>query len=405
MIENNSDTPTEETPITPTEIKAISQNPEETMTIGRLIKMKREEKNLSLKVISQQTKIHLALLENLEADKFDNLPSKTYVRGFIKSTCKILNMDQKHALHLLDMAYAKENPKTTEALLNKEIKTEAARNTLSPLTSTTLNHAKIITPSTAFLLAKIVAGFMAIGIIGFNIKSYVQKSSEDLEVKLPEVLTTIPKKKDPPPSLPPKITTANPKIEEPIQINLIQDKNTKSDVTVNDIKLKTISIGEKQYVNDNSLSEETLKELLPAKYRIQPVKGTETIFINAAEGESWLTYKVDDKPIKKYVLRQGRTLFLQGAVIRLFIGNTHSLKVFYNNTLINLNNTNKSGVKNLVIPEELKTKYLAPLFVFQEDGTVLTSDEFLKENQTKPKTPPVSPPVESAKPQLKIKDL
>ena len=219
----------------------------------------------------------------------------------------------------------------------------------------------------------------------------MEKSSEDTDVKLPEVLTTLHKKKPPVKKEAPKPIETEPKVEEPIQVNLIQDKNTKSDVTVNDINLQTISIGERQFAEDTSMSAEKIKEALPAKYIVTPVKGTETVFINATEGDSWLTYKVDDKDIKKYVLRQGRTLFLRGSLIRLFIGNTYSLKVFYNNKPINLNIVNKSGVKNLVIPEEMKTKYMAPLFVFQEDGTVMTSDEYLKVNQegkaTKVKSP------------------
>lgn len=404
MTENNNDTPTEEMNSTPVETTTLAQTIDETLTIGRLIKMKREEKNLSLKVISQQTKIHIGLLENLEADQFDKLPSKTYVRGFIKSTSKILNMDQELALHLLDMAYAKKDPKSAY-VPNKEIRTETARNTLSTITSTPLETVKSVTASTSIFLAKTAVVVLIIGVVGFNVKNYIQKSSEESEVKLPEVLTTLHKKKAPAPKPAPKPVEVEPKIEEPIQVNLIQDKNLKTDVTVKDINLKTISIGEKQYVEDNSVSEEAQKELLPAKYRFPVKKGTETVFINASEGESWLTYKVDDKEIKKFVLRQGRTLFLSGSVIRIFMGNTHSLKVFYNNKLINLNATNKSGVKNLVLPEELKTKYLAPLFVFQEDGTVVTSDEFLKENQAKTKTPPPAPAAEGLKPQVKTKNL
>jgi len=404
MTENNNDTPTE-TNSTPVETTTPSQHIDETLTIGRLIKIKREEKNLSLKVISQQTKIHIGLLESLEADQFDKLPSKTYVRGFIKSTSKILNMDQELALHLLDMAYAKKDPKATYTSANKEIRTETARNTLSTITSTPLETVKSVTASSTIFLAKTAVVVLIIGVVGFNVKNYIQKSSEESEVKLPEVLTTLHKKKDPAPKPAPKPVETEPKVEEPIQVNLIQDKNLKTDVTVNDINLKTISIGEKQYVDDNSVSEEAQKELLPEKYRFPPKKGTQTVFINAAEGESWLTYKVDDKEIKKFVLRQGRTLFLSGSVIRLFMGNTHSLRVFYNNKLINLNATNKSGVKNLVLPEELKTKYLSPLFVFQEDGTVLTSDEFLKENQAKTKTPPPDPAAEGLKPQVKTKNL
>ena len=397
--ETNSTGPTHVTPVQTTHV-------DESMTIGRLLKTKREEKGLSLKVISQQTKIHIGLLESLEADQFDKLPSKTYVRGFIKSTSKILNMDQEFALHLLDMAYAKKDNLKAPSIPNKEMRTETARNTLSAIASTQLDTVKSVTASSSLFLAKAAVVILIVGVVGFNIKNFMEKSTDEAEMKLPEVLTTLHKKKAPAPKPETKPAVVEPKVEEPIQVNLIQDKNQKNtDVTVNDINLKTISIGEKQYVEDTSMPEADQKELLPAKYRIQPVKGTETVFINAVDGESWLTYKVDDKDIKKFVLRQGRTLFLSGKVIRLFMGNTHSLKVFYNNKLINLNATNKSGVKNLVLPEELKTKYLAPLFVFLDDGSVVTSDEYLKENQAKAKTPPPAPAAEAPKTQVKTKNL
>jgi cytoskeleton protein RodZ len=374
-------------------IEAVAEPVIDTTTIGQLIRKKREEKNLSLKVISQQTKIHIGLLESLEADQFDKLPSKTYVRGFIKSTGKILGLDQEYALGLLDKAYSKNSP-TSAHVPNQEMRTETARNTLSAIASTPMETVRSVTASTGIFFIKALAVVVLIGIAGYNVKNYIKRSAEESEIKLPEVLTTLHKKKPAVVKAPPKPVVAEVKKEEPIAINIIQDKNQKVDVTVKDINLKTISLGEKQFVEDTSVSAEAQKELLPAKYRITPVKGTETVYINATDGDSWLTYKVDDKDIKKYVLRQGRTLFLRGEVIRLFLGNTNSLKVFYNNKLLNLNISNKSGVKNLVFPEELKTKYMAPLFVFQDDGTVVTSDDFLKANQAKGKAPApaVAPP-------------
>ena len=386
MTEENN---TEENTINQTPaVEVISTAPAEpAMTIGKLIKTKREERGLSLKVISQQTKIHIGLLENLEADQFEKLPSKTYVRGFIKSTAKILGLDQDFALHLLDMAYDKNNSATKNPVQNQEMKTETARNTLTSMAATPLETVKSVTASSTVFLAKSAVVILIVGIVGFNIKNFMDKPTDDEEVKLPEVMTTLHKKKAPAPKPVVKVPEQVAKPEVPIQVNLIQDKNQKVDVTVNDINLQTISLGEKQFVDDNSMSAERMNELFPAKYRIQSPKGTETIFINASEGDSWLTYKVDDKDIKKYVLRQGRTLFLRGSVIRLFIGNTKSLKAFYNNKPINLASGNK-GVKNIVLPEELKTKYMAPLFVFQDDGSVVTSDEYLKAHQGKPLPPP-----------------
>lgn len=370
-------------PITPAVEATATAFAEPTITIGKLIKQKREERGLSLKVISQQTKIHIGLLENLEADQFDKLPSKTYVRGFIKSTAKILQLDQDFALHLLDMAYAKNEPILKHLAPNQEMRNETARNTLTSMAATPMETVKSVTASSTVFLAKSAVVVLIVGIVGFNIKNFMDKSTDESEIKLPEVLTTLHRKKAPAPKKEAAAPALPAKPAEPIQVNLIQDKNQKVDVTVNDINLQTISLGDKQFVEDTSMSKERMNELFPAKYRVVSPKGTETIFINASEGDSWLTYKVDDKEIKKYVLRQGRTLFLRGTLIRLFVGNTKSLKAFYNNKPINLASGNK-GVKNIVLPEELKTKYMAPLFVFQEDGSVVTSDDYLKTHQGKP---------------------
>lgn len=360
-----------------------AQSEDVNLNIGDLIRNKREEKGLSLKVISQQTKIHIGLLESLEANQFEKLPSKAYVRGFVKSTCKILGIEQELALHLLDVAYEKSESKIKTPVQNQEIKAEAARNTLTTMSETPLETVKSVTASSAVFLTKAAVVVLIVGIVGFNVKNFMEKSSDETETKLPEVLSTLHKKTAPAPRPVVKPEPVVEKPEEPIQVNLIQDKNQKVDVTVNDINLSTISLGEKQFAEEK-MDQEKIDELLPAKYRVQPVKGMETIFINASKGDSWLTYKVDDKDIKKFVLRQGRTLFLRGGVIRLFIGNTKSLSVFYNNKPVNISVGTKTGVKNIVLPEELKTKYMAPLFVFQDDGTVMTSDEYLKSNQNKP---------------------
>lgn len=97
------------------------------------------------------------------------------------------------------------------------------------------------------------------------------------------------------------------------------------------------------------------------------------------------------KKLRNLSFAKCRTLFLRGEKIRLFIGNSKVLKIFYNNNPISLNA--KSSVKNVVFPEELKTKYLNPLFVFQKDGSVVTSEEYVKLNKkdAAPMTTPSSP--------------
>ena len=389
---------------TQSENNSSEKMPDTNMTIGRLIMKTREEKGLSLKTISQQTKIHIGLLENLEADQFEKLPSKAYVRGFVKSAAKILSLDQNYALELLDKAYV-ENPQAKkEETPNNEMRNETARNTLTVMSATPLETVKSVTASSSIFLVKAAVAILVIGVIGINVKNFFERSKEET-IKLPEVLSTTQKRK-PVVKAPPVVEAKKAEVpEEPIQVNIIQDKNIKTDVTIKDVTLKPISIADRQLTEDKSMTAEQVNEYLPAKYRVQPVKGIETLFLNAVEGDSWLTYKVEDKEIKKFVLRQGRTLFLRGSLIRVFIGNTKSLKAFHNNKPVNLSN-DKNSVRNLVLPEEMKTKFMSPLFVFQPDGSVLTSEEFMKQNQTPkaeaqkqiPASAPASTPAPAPKP-------
>ena len=89
--------------------------------IGNYLKEKREEKGYTLKAISQHTKITISLLERLERNKFEDLPSKAYVAGFVKSYSKILGLDINESLDILDETYSNyqpssvSNPKTNLA--------------------------------------------------------------------------------------------------------------------------------------------------------------------------------------------------------------------------------------------------------------------------------------------------
>ena len=401
MTEEINDTTNEtNTPLTTEEIiqetPLIQETPKvSAISIGDLLKNKRLEKGLNLKTISQQTKIHMGLLEHLENNDLAKLPSKTYVRGFVKSAAKILGINQEEALEILETTYNRDHKANKKDNPSFEMRNEAARNTLSSMAATPLETVRSVTASSTAFLAKAAVGILIIGVIGFNVKNLIDRSAEE-RLKLPQVLSTIHQKIKPPPKIAaPKVIPKTPEenaILNPIKVNIIQDKkdtNQKSEVTINDVNLKTISLGEKQFTEDNSLAADKLEEVFPSRYKVKVTKGVENVFINAIDGDSWLTYKVDDKDVKKYVLRQGRTVFLRGGVIRLFLGNTKSVKVFYNNKLINLNA--KNGIKNLVLPEELKTKYMSPLFVFQKDGSVLTSDEYIKTNQSPPPATTATP--------------
>jgi cytoskeleton protein RodZ len=69
---------------------------------GSLLKREREKKGLSLDQLSQITKLRKQYLEALEDEKFDNLPSPVYVKGFIRSYAQGLGIDAKEAISLYE---------------------------------------------------------------------------------------------------------------------------------------------------------------------------------------------------------------------------------------------------------------------------------------------------------------
>ncbi|HEY6012009.1 MAG TPA: helix-turn-helix domain-containing protein [Nitrospirota bacterium] len=60
---------------------------------GSAIKLLREQKNLSLRAISDITKVSTRYLEFIEEENFQKLPARAYVRGFLVMYAKALGCD------------------------------------------------------------------------------------------------------------------------------------------------------------------------------------------------------------------------------------------------------------------------------------------------------------------------
>tara|TARA_B100002051_G_C16737449_1_gene642103 strand:- start:1213 stop:1650 length:438 start_codon:yes stop_codon:yes gene_type:complete len=62
-----------------------------------ILKEKRKTKQISLKEMSEYTKINIGYLESLESGKFDTLPN-VYTRLFLRSYCEYIGLDSKEIL-------------------------------------------------------------------------------------------------------------------------------------------------------------------------------------------------------------------------------------------------------------------------------------------------------------------
>lgn len=385
---NNQNEPT--TPPT----SALNAEP---TTIGEFLRQKREEKNLGLKVISQQTKIHISLLENIESNQLDKLPSKAYVKGFVRSTSKILGVDPDEACLLLDKTYYNyENPQQPSKKMVVETPETTTSGPIPTRLSSSENNQNLKLPMIigGGIVAAIAIFFLATGDkapstetttkTNANASAISESSVSHAEIPAQAQPVIAPKQETPPT---PPVTTEvkvetkpEVKVEAKPEVKAEAKPEPKVEVTASvykDINLSKMDDGSAQFTDDK-LEPEEYANLLPGKFRVDILPDTHTVFLNAAHGDSWVTYKVDDKEIKKFTLRQGRTLFMRGKLVRLFVGNPDSLRIFYNNKPVKLIVNSRAGVKSIVLPESRRAEFMSPLFIYGEDGSVITSDEYQK---------------------------
>jgi len=71
-------------------------------SIGDYLKTERETRRLSIEEVSSTTRIPRRALESLEEDRFEDLPSGVFVRGFIKAYASAVDIDANEVLSRFD---------------------------------------------------------------------------------------------------------------------------------------------------------------------------------------------------------------------------------------------------------------------------------------------------------------
>lgn len=65
---------------------------------GEYLKKERELRGVSIEDLSRSMRLSVDILTLLETDNFEKLPHRTFVRGYIKSYCKELGLDNTEAI-------------------------------------------------------------------------------------------------------------------------------------------------------------------------------------------------------------------------------------------------------------------------------------------------------------------
>lgn len=376
---------------------------ENEFSLGKYLREQRESQGISLKSVSQSTKISLTNLECLETDDLNALPNRAYVTGYVKSYSKLIGLDVNFCLKLLEKTYQSQGARPREP----EIVIPQAQN--SPQIASQLPVAKI-------------GAFLAmVAVIGAIVVFFVNRKDNAPEIPIAET-----PKEEEIKEIQPQTLNAETPLQEEIVDNDIEDETSdnseaeevpeepkqvalekkpkveekkveeKKEEEPKVVEEKKPKVEEKKaeeekeerkfspltlplYSVDKSLTSDQIDQLLPSSSRVTVQEGKQAVFIRANKGDSWLTYKKDDDPIKKFVLKEGRTLLFVAEEARVFLGNIGGVTIFLNNQPLKI--TSRTGVKSIVFPQENADKYMMPLFIYKDDGSVMTSKEWIDENQ------------------------
>lgn len=366
--------------------------------LGEYLKSKRQEKNYTLEKLSQKTKISVNILKSLEADDYEHLPSAAYIKGFVTSYVKVLNLTQDEAIQKMEYTYLTILGKPFPALNHTKLMSQNTPIQQSPASvmkvigSTSSDETEAmqspheviekgdsIIQNTKSILPVAIFGLVILIFIGGYkfISSVVDdevnaQKSKDLGPKI-ESSSALVKQPEKPVEANKSTTAAatTPATEQKETTPVTDGTFQRNFPTVEFKKAKDKMFSVKTDAPENNDS-----SIFPDKIKSSMNSGLQNVYIRAVDGNTWLSYKIDNQPIESVIINKGNDLLLQGTDIRLFLGNVNVTKIFYNNYLIET--PTKTGVKSLIFPEESNSKYFLPLFPKAKDDILYTAEEYMK---------------------------
>ena len=323
--------------------------------VGHYLKMAREEKNMSLKTMSQYTKINLDMLEYLESDELDKLPNKAYVAGYVKSYAKTLKLDVAVGLKFLEESY-RDDPSIQK--MSKKVSPEGTK--------------------VPYRFVMAICAIVAPLVYVVYLQNKKTSKSEDIIVRTPakaaapiesQVLSSTT------PLIEHRPTESGHSLDHLIEREQVpsstesasgpMEVENKKKISLRKIRFPLYSIS---HDDGESLS------VIPENYKNAVEQGQQAVYLLAENGETWLTYQKDSGSIQQVFLKEGEQLFVKGQTILMFLGNVTAVTVFLNNQRLVMNST--SRVKTLIFPDEKRNEYYYPLFIYNEDGSVLNSRDY-----------------------------
>ena len=293
------------------------------ITVGEVLKNKRERLRISLDKASADTKIQKRFLQSIEKNIFTPFQSEVFLTGFIKIYAKYLGLDIKKILAL----YRRTNPVSTE----KEIQKTPQKIERKKL---------VITPKTVVI---ILVSLFTLLIAGYIISQiYKFQTPPKLQISEPAKESTVENEK----------ITIKGKTEKGIIIQ-INDISTDVDDEGNFEKEITLTEGRnlvtiKAQKNNNNILEtvETLNiTYIPKNEEEKPEEvKINKVVLEIFETATWIKLDIDDVNVIAQVLEPTKKEFEIQNKLHIISGRISNTKLYFNEKAIQLPTSSSKGV-------------------------------------------------------------
>lgn len=267
--------------------------------LGEFLRQEREKKGITVEQVASATKISVRMLHALEADQYEDLPAKPFIRGFVTSYAKFIGLDARQIL----TDYAQFIDQRSQERPDRE-----------GGHSGYAFERKDVEQSRAFLWG-VMTVFIIIGAIFMLLRPLRHRKSPHLD-RL-KTTTGVVEALPSPASKPEPVSTPVPTPSPPKPASAPTQAPTTSVAPPSPAPASTTAAAEK---DDPLNSGKTLK----------PSQIKHKILLKAL-ADIWVRYQCDDRPLTRFIMRKNAILVLRAEnEIKLQVSNGESASINYN---------------------------------------------------------------------------
>lgn len=306
----------------------------ESESLGSFLRAEREKLGITIEQVASATKISVRLLHALEDDQYSDLPAKPFVFGFVTSYSRFIGL----------------NPKEVRNQFNFFISKKASERPNRDAGHSGYIFEKREGDQSRLFLWIIMGSFILIG--GLSMLILKPSLKHNQKKHLETLVSLTPPKLSPSPAV--NALLANEKIQfSPVPIQTVSPKPIASQVPspAPSVPPSVVPSSTPTSAPTAAPSPEPLSAPSPKPDPLNsgaalPPENIKYRLMVKAWADVWVRYQCDDRPLMKFILREGRLLALRGET-KILLDVSNAKAVTYN---FNRGPSTPMKLKRLVLP-------------------------------------------------------